>query len=107
MREWLEAGGFEAVYDGEAATAEEAADRLKASGAPLACLCGADESLRRRRRTAFAEAIKAVGREGPRARGPAGRLTRRHGAPRASTISSSPAGMLSRRLQGLYRRIGA
>ena len=24
VREWLEAGGFEAVYDGESATAEEA-----------------------------------------------------------------------------------
>ena len=29
MREWLEVGGFEAVYDGETATAEEAVARLK------------------------------------------------------------------------------
>ena len=72
VREWLEAGGFEAVYDGEAATAEEAANRLKANGAALACLCGADESYAERV-TAFAEAIKGSGREGPRARGPAGR----------------------------------
>ena len=30
MREWLEAGGFEAVYDGETTTAEEAVARLRA-----------------------------------------------------------------------------
>ena len=103
VREWLEAGGFEAVYDGESATAEEAVERLKASGAPLVCLCGDDEAYAAQAE-AFAEAIKAVGREGPRARRAGRETTRRHGAPRASTISSSPAETPSRRSQGLYRR---
>jgi methylmalonyl-CoA mutase len=44
MREWLEIGGFETVTGGEAATAEEAVARLKASGALLVCLCGPDDA---------------------------------------------------------------
>ncbi|MBV9910547.1 MAG: methylmalonyl-CoA mutase, partial [Hyphomicrobiales bacterium] len=44
MREWLEAGGFEPVYDGEAATPDDATARLKACGALLVCLCGADDA---------------------------------------------------------------
>ena len=44
MREWLEAGGIEPVYHGETATPEEAANRVSASGASLACLCGDDET---------------------------------------------------------------
>ena len=63
MREWLEAGGIEAVYDGEAATAEEAALRTKASGAPLACLCGDDESYAAAA-VAFAGAVKSAGVRG-------------------------------------------
>ena len=42
MREWLEAGGLEPVYDGEAATPDEAAERFAASHAEFACLCGED-----------------------------------------------------------------
>jgi methylmalonyl-CoA mutase len=58
MREWLEVGGFEAVYDGEARTAEEAAARCKASGALLVCLCGSDEAYAEQA-DAFAKAFKA------------------------------------------------
>jgi len=63
VREQLEAGGLEAVYHGETATAEEAANRLKASDAPLACLCGADE-IYAVQATAFARGIKAAGAKG-------------------------------------------
>ena len=87
------------------ATAEEAVERLKASGAPLVCLCGADDAYARQAE-AFAEGAQGLGREGRRARGPAGRIRARHGAPRASTISFSPAETPSRRCESLYRRIG-
>jgi methylmalonyl-CoA mutase len=60
MREWLEAGGFEAVYDGESTTAEQAVDRLKASGASLVCLCGDDDAYETQA-VAFAESIRASG----------------------------------------------
>jgi methylmalonyl-CoA mutase len=63
MREWLEAGGVEGVYDGEAATPEDAVARLKASGASLACLCGARETYDAEG-TRFAEAIAASGAQG-------------------------------------------
>ena len=63
MREWLEAGGFEAVYDGEAATAEEAVKRLRAGGAPLVCLCGTDDAYAGQAE-AFAKALKASGAKG-------------------------------------------
>ena len=63
MREWLEAGGFEAVYDGESATAEEAVERLRASGAPLVCLCGDDEAYARQAE-AFAKSLNASGVKG-------------------------------------------
>ena len=63
MRECFEAGGIEAVYDGSAATPEEAARRLQASGAPLACLCGDDESYAARAE-AFAGAVKHAGVRG-------------------------------------------
>ena len=63
MREWLEVGGFEAVYDGETATAEEAVARLKASGALLVCLCGTDDAYAEQAE-AFAKAFKASGVKG-------------------------------------------
>lgn len=44
MREWLEAGGIEPVYDGQATTPEKAAERFVASQAEFACLCGEDAS---------------------------------------------------------------
>jgi methylmalonyl-CoA mutase len=63
MREWLESGGFEAVYDGETATAEEAVERQRASGALLVCLCGTDDAYAEQAE-AFARALKASGVKG-------------------------------------------
>jgi methylmalonyl-CoA mutase len=63
MREWLEIGGFEALYDGEAATAEEAVARLKANGALLVCLCGTDDAYAEQAK-ALAKAFKASGVKG-------------------------------------------
>lgn len=63
MRDWLAAGGIEAVYDGEAATPEEAVARLRACGAPLACLCSDDETYAARAE-GYAAAIKAAGVRG-------------------------------------------
>ncbi|HEX9167445.1 MAG TPA: methylmalonyl-CoA mutase family protein [Roseiarcus sp.] len=63
VREWLGAGGFETVYDGGSATAEEAVERLKASGASLACLCGDDQAYVAQAET-FAKSIRASGAKG-------------------------------------------
>jgi methylmalonyl-CoA mutase len=104
VRDWLEAGGFEATYDGEAVTAEEAAIRLKASGAPLVCLCGADESYAGRV-TAFAEAIKLSGAKGLALAGQPGA----HEATwRAAGVDDFifAGGDAVAALQGLHRRIG-
>jgi methylmalonyl-CoA mutase len=105
VREQLEAGGLEAVYDGERATAEEAANRLKASDAPLACLCGADESYAAQA-TAFARAIKAAGAKGLALAGQPGV---HEAAWRAAGVDEFifAGGDAVAALQGLYRRIGA
>ena len=58
VRDWLEAGGIEPVYDGEAATPEAAVQRMKRSGAPLACLCGDDAAYASAGRD-FAAALRA------------------------------------------------
>ncbi len=58
-REWLEAGGFEPVYHGEAATPEGAVERLKESGASLACICG-DDAAYAALGEGFATAMKAA-----------------------------------------------
>jgi len=63
MREWLESGGFESIYDGGTATPEEAAERARANGAHLACLCGADDAYAEQAE-AYARAIKASGVKG-------------------------------------------
>jgi methylmalonyl-CoA mutase len=63
IREWLEAGGIELVYEGEAATHEEAVKRMKRSGAPLACLCG-DEAAYAAAGQTMASALKASGVRG-------------------------------------------
>ena len=60
MRERLETGGFEGVYDGESATPEEAIERVKASGATLVCLCGDDQAYAAQA-AAFARSISASG----------------------------------------------
>jgi methylmalonyl-CoA mutase len=104
-REQLEAGGFEPVYDGEAAAAEEGAKRMTASGAPLACLCGADEAYARQA-TDFARAIRASGAKGLALAGKPGD----HEAEwRAAGIDDFLflGGDAVAALQGLYRRIEA
>ena len=63
VREWLETGGFEAVCDGASTTPEEAVERLKASGAVLACLCGDDKAYAAQAE-AFARSIRASGAKG-------------------------------------------
>jgi methylmalonyl-CoA mutase len=103
-REWLEAGGFEAAYDGETATAEEAIERLGASGAPLVCLCGTDEA-HARQAEAFAKAFKASGVKGVAL---AGRPSEHERAWRAAGVDDFIfAGQDAvATLRGLYRRIG-
>ncbi len=103
VREWLAAGGFEAVYDGEVATGEEAVVRLKASGAPLVCLCGTDESYAARAPT-FAEAIKLSGATGLAL---AGRPGNHEAAWRAAGVDDFifAGGDAVAALQSLYRRI--
>ena len=71
VREWLEAGGVEPVYDGEAATPDAAVERLRASGASLACLCRNDE-IDAAQTQAFARAIRASGVMGLSLAGPPG-----------------------------------
>jgi methylmalonyl-CoA mutase len=63
MREWLEVGGFDAVYDGETATVEEAVARVRESGALLVCLCGTDDAYSEHAE-AFVKALKASGVKG-------------------------------------------
>jgi methylmalonyl-CoA mutase len=103
-REWLEAGGFEAVYDGETAAAEEAIERLGASGAPLVCLCGTDEA-HAGQAEAFAKAFKALGVKGVAL---AGRPSEYERAWRAAGVDDFIfAGQnVVATLRALYRRIG-
>jgi methylmalonyl-CoA mutase len=63
MREWLETGGFEGPYEGQASTVEQAVERVRASAAPLVCLCGTDDAYAEHAET-FAKAIKASGVKG-------------------------------------------
>jgi methylmalonyl-CoA mutase len=104
MREWLEAGGIEPVYDGEAGTPDAAAGRLKASGASLACLCG-DDAAYAARGEAFAAAIKAAGAKGLSL---AGHPSEAEAALRAAGVDEFifAGGDVVAGLQGLYRRLG-
>ncbi len=104
MREWLEVGGFEAVYDGETTTAEEAVARLKASGALLVCLCGTDDAYAEQAE-AFAKAFKASGVKGVALAGRPGEFER---AWRAAGVDEFifAGGDAVATLQSLYRRIG-
>jgi methylmalonyl-CoA mutase len=103
MREWLEAGGFEAVYDGETATAEEAAERRRESGAPLVCLCGTDDAYSGQAE-AFAKALKASGVKGVALAGRPGEFER---AWRAAGVDDFifAGGDAVAALQSLYGRI--
>jgi methylmalonyl-CoA mutase len=57
IREWLETGGIEPIYEGEAATPEDAIRSFEASGAMIACLCG-DDAAYAARGEAFARMVK-------------------------------------------------
>ena len=105
MREWLEAGGFEAAYDGESATVQEAVERMKAGGAPLVCLCGEDNAYAAKAE-AFARSIKAAGAKGLAL---AGRPGDREAGWRAAGVDDFifAGGNAVAALEGLYRRIGA
>ena len=105
MRDWLEVGGFEAIYNGETSTPEEALARVKESGALLVCLCGTYEAYAERAE-AFAQAFKASGMKGVALAGRPGEL---EGAWRASGIDEFifAGGDAVAALQSLYRRIGA
>ena len=104
MREWLEAGGFKAVYDGEAATAEQAAERARASGAALVCLCGADEAYAAKAKV-FAEAFKASGVKGVALAGRPGECERAWRAAGVDDFIFAGCDAVAM-LEGLYRRIG-
>jgi methylmalonyl-CoA mutase len=105
IRQWLELGGVEAVYDGEAATPEQAVRRLRTSGALFACLCGADEA-NAARAEAFGKAIKASGAKGLYL---AGRPGKAEGALRAAGIDDFifAGGDAVPTLQDIYRRLAA
>jgi methylmalonyl-CoA mutase len=105
VREWLEAGGCEAVYDGETASADKAVEGLRASGAQLACLCGDDKAYAGQAE-AFAKAIKASGAKGLLL---AGRPGENEATWRAAGVDDFifSGGDAVAALQSLYRRIGA
>ncbi|MBV9287336.1 MAG: methylmalonyl-CoA mutase [Hyphomicrobiales bacterium] len=105
MRDWLESGGVEPLYDGEAATPEEAVERLKRSGAPLACLCG-DDAAYAASAKAFAKAVKAAGVKGLSLAGCPGDA---EASLRAAGVDGfvQSGGDAIAALQDLYRRLGA
>jgi methylmalonyl-CoA mutase len=103
MREWLESGGFQAVYDGESRTADDAVTRLKASGARLVCLCGTDDAYAEQAE-ALARAFKASGVKGVALAGRPGEFER---AWRAAGLDDFifAGGDAVAMLQSLYDRI--
>ncbi len=103
MREWLEIGGFEAVYDGEARMPDDAVAGLKASGARLVCLCGAGDAYAEQAE-ALAKAFKASGVQGVALAGRPGEL---ESAWRAAGIDHFifAGGDAVATLQSLYARI--
>jgi methylmalonyl-CoA mutase len=103
MREWLETGGLEPVYEGERATAGEAVERVRASGAALVCLCGADDAYAAQAE-AFAKAIKASGVKGVALAGRPGEFEQ---AWRAAGVDEFifAGGDAVAALESLYRRI--
>ena len=105
VREWLEIGGFEAVYDGETPKRpKRRSTRFKASGALLVCLCGADEAYAEQAEV-FAKAFKASGAKGVALAGRPGEFER---AWRAAGVDEFifAGGDAVATLQSLYRRIG-
>jgi methylmalonyl-CoA mutase len=104
MREWLEIGGFEAVYDGATPTAEEALARVKESGALLACLCGTDEAYSEQAEV-FAKAFKASGVKGVALAGRPGEFERTWRAAGVDEFIFAGGDAVAM-LESLYRRIG-
>ena len=104
IRELLEIGGFEGVYEGETKTAETAVAQLEASGALLVCLCGTDDAYAEQAET-FAKAVKASGAKGAALAGRPGEFER---AWRAAGVDDFifAGGDAVAALQSLYRRIG-
>jgi methylmalonyl-CoA mutase len=87
------------------ATVEEAVTRLRASGAQLACLCGADEAYVAKAE-AFAKAIKAVGVKRLALAGPPGdheAIWRAAGVDDFIFVGADALGALD----GFYRCVGA
>jgi methylmalonyl-CoA mutase len=105
VRQWLEAGGLEAIYDGESASADKAVEGLRASSAPLACLCGGDEAYARQAE-AFAKAIKASGAKSLLLAGRPGDDEARWRAAGVDDFIFAGGDAVAA-LQKLYRRIGA
>jgi methylmalonyl-CoA mutase len=103
MREWLEVGGFDTVYNGETATVEEAVARVRESGALLVCLCGTDDAYSEHAE-AFVKALKASGVKGVALAGRPGESER---AWRAAGVDDFifAGGDAVATLQSLYRRI--
>jgi methylmalonyl-CoA mutase len=104
MREWLEVGGFEAVYEGETGTVGDAVARLEASGALLVCLCGTDDAYAEHAE-AFAKAFKASGVKGVAIAGRPGEFERAWGAAGIDEFIFAGADAVATQ-QSLYRRIG-
>ena len=104
IREWLEVGGVEAVYEGETKTAEAAVEQLEASGALLVCLCGTDDAYAEQAE-AFAKAFKASGAKGVALAGRPGEFERAWRAAGLDDFIFAGADAVVT-LQALYRRIG-
>jgi methylmalonyl-CoA mutase len=104
VREWLEVGGFEAVYEGETKTAEAVVARLEASGALLVCLCVTDDAYSEHAE-AFAKALKASGAKGVALAGRPGEFERVWRAAGVDEFVFAGADAVAT-LQALYRRIG-
>ncbi len=104
MREWLEVGGFEAVYQGETTTAEQAVEHIRVSSAPLVCLCGTDDAYAVQAE-AFARAFKASDVKGVALAGRPGEFERAWRAAGVDDFIFVGEDAVAT-LRGLYRRIG-
>jgi methylmalonyl-CoA mutase len=104
MREWLEVGGFEAVYEGETTTAEQAVEHIRLSGALLVCLCGTDDAYAAQAE-AFARAFRASDVKGVALAGRPGEFEHAWRAAGVDDFIFIGADAVAT-LRGLYRRIG-
>jgi methylmalonyl-CoA mutase len=103
MREWLEVGGFDTVYNGETATVEEAVARVRESGALLVCLCGTDDAYSEHAE-AFAKAFMASSVKGVALAGRPGESEREWRAAGVDDFIFAGGDAVAT-LQSLYRRI--